>query len=156
MPHANDKISDTLAAQNDVGRAHGRLHRRADRHRLFRRLDRADVVAFIQPILIPVAIAVILAYLLDPLVTQMSEQADWAGRRRSSLLFAIAFLSIAALVAWLAPAVSMQATSVGRELPQLHAESARHDRRSHFSSYNHTFGGAKHATRQGFLAHTAC
>jgi predicted PurR-regulated permease PerM len=77
----------------------------------------AGVVTFLQPILIPVAIAVILAYLLDPLVTTMCER----GLRRTNAvlaLFAIVFLSLAVLIAWLAPVVSMQATNVGRELPQ--------------------------------------
>lgn len=77
----------------------------------------ATLIGFIQPILIPVAIAVILAYLLDPLVTKMTQhgltraKAVWA-------LFAIAFLSIGALITWLAPVVSMQAANVTRELPQ--------------------------------------
>jgi predicted PurR-regulated permease PerM len=77
----------------------------------------ANLISFIQPILIPVAIAVILAYLLDPLITKMTQQglsrakAVWA-------LFAIAFLSIGALITWLAPVVSMQAANVTRELPQ--------------------------------------
>src|SRR3954464_8179374 len=77
----------------------------------------ANLVGFIQPILIPVAMAVILAYLLDPLVTKMCESG--LGRTKAVIaLFAIAFLSIAVLVAWLAPVVSLQATNVGRELPQ--------------------------------------
>lgn len=77
----------------------------------------ANVIGFIQPILIPVAIAIILAYLLDPVVTAMA--ARGVGRTKAILgLFAIAFLSIAVLIAWLAPIVSMQAASVGRELPQ--------------------------------------
>jgi predicted PurR-regulated permease PerM len=77
----------------------------------------AGVVTFLQPILIPVAIAVILAYLLDPLVTTMCERG--LGRTNAVLaLFAIVFLSLAVLIAWLAPVVSMQATNVGRELPQ--------------------------------------
>ena len=77
----------------------------------------AGVVTFLQPILIPVAIAVILAYLLDPLVTNMCERG--LGRTQAVLaLFAIVFLSLAVLIAWLAPVVSMQATNVGRELPQ--------------------------------------
>src|SRR5213595_979567 len=77
----------------------------------------ANLISFIQPILIPVAIAVILAYLLDPLVTKMTKhglsraKAVWA-------LFAIAFLSIGALITWLAPVISMQAANVTRELPQ--------------------------------------
>ena len=77
----------------------------------------ANVIGFLQPILIPVAIAVILAYLLDPLITAMTTRG--MGRTKSVLaLFAIAFLAIGALVAWLAPIVSIQAASVGRELPQ--------------------------------------
>src|SRR4029079_7919325 len=77
----------------------------------------ANVIGFLQPILIPVAIAVILASFLDPLVTAMTNRG--MGRTKSVLaLFAIAFLAIGALVAWLAPIVSMQAASVGRELPQ--------------------------------------
>jgi len=77
----------------------------------------ANVIGFIQPILIPVAIAVILAYLLDPLVTRMAAQG--LGRTKAVLaLFTIAVLSIGVLIAWLAPIVSMQATNVGRELPQ--------------------------------------
>jgi predicted PurR-regulated permease PerM len=77
----------------------------------------ANVIGFIQPILIPVAIAVILAYLLDPLVTRMAAQG--LGRTKAVLaLFTIAVLSFGVLIAWLAPIVSMQAASVGRELPQ--------------------------------------
>jgi predicted PurR-regulated permease PerM len=77
----------------------------------------SNLVGFLQPILIPVAIAVILAYLLDPVVTKMCR--NGLGRTKAVFgLFAIAFLSIAVLVAWLAPVVSMQATNVGRELPQ--------------------------------------
>jgi predicted PurR-regulated permease PerM len=77
----------------------------------------ANVISFIQPILIPVAIAVILAYLLDPLIARMTAQG--LGRTKAVLaLFTIAILSIGALVAWLAPIVSDQATNVGRELPQ--------------------------------------
>ena len=70
----------------------------------------ANVVSFIQPILIPVAIAVILAYLLAPVVTKMTEHG--LGRTKAVLaLFTVAFLSIGVLIAWLAPVVSMQATS---------------------------------------------
>ena len=96
----------------------------------------AKVVGFLQPILIPVAIAVILAYLLDPLVTKMS--AHGLSRTKAVFaLFTIAFLSIGALVAWLAPVVSMQATNVGRELPAIHPEGARYDRRSHLQIRPH-------------------
>ena len=98
----------------------------------------ANVVGFIQPILIPVAIAVILAYLLDPLVSKMCERG--LGRTKAVFaLFAIAFLSIGALVAWLAPIVSMQATNVGRELPQ-YTQKARDTLVDLIYKYDHTFG----------------
>ena len=98
----------------------------------------ANVVSFIQPILIPVAIAVILAYLLDPVVTKMCERG--LGRTKAVLaLFAIAFLSIAVLVAWLAPVVSMQATNVGRELPQ-YTQKARDTIVDLIFKYDHAFG----------------
>src|ERR1043166_9728137 len=99
----------------------------------------ANVVSFIQPILIPVAIAVILAYLLDPVVTKMCEK----GMQRTTAvlaLFAIAFLSIGVLVAWLAPVVSMQATNVGRELPQ-YTQKARDTIVDLIFKYDHAFGG---------------
>src|ERR1051326_4640907 len=77
----------------------------------------ANLIGFLQPILIPVAIAVILAYLLDPLVTKMTVHG--LSRTKAVLaLFTIAVLSIGVLIAWLVPIVSMQAASVGRELPQ--------------------------------------
>jgi predicted PurR-regulated permease PerM len=100
----------------------------------------ANVVGFIQPILIPVAISVILAYLLDPLVTKMCERG--LGRTKAVIaLFAITFLSIAVLVAWLAPVVSMQATNVGRELPQ-YTQKARDYIVDLIFKYDHAFGGA--------------
>jgi predicted PurR-regulated permease PerM len=99
----------------------------------------AGVVTFLQPILIPVAIAVILAYLLDPLVTTMCDRG--LGRTKAVLaLFAIVFLSVAVLVAWLAPVVSMQATSVGRELPQ-YTQKARDTIVDLIFKYDHAFGG---------------
>ena len=99
----------------------------------------ANVVSFLQPILIPVAIAVILAYLLDPLVTKICEKG--MGRTKAVVsLFAIAFLSIGALVAWLAPVVSMQATNVGRELPQ-YTQKARDTIVDLIFKYDHAFGG---------------
>src|SRR3954447_14769158 len=99
----------------------------------------AGVVTFLQPILIPVAIAVILAYLLDPLVTKMSDRG--LGRTKAVFaLFAITFLSITALVAWLAPVVSMQATNVGRELPQ-YTLKARDTIVDLIFKYDHAFGG---------------
>src|SRR4030081_383351 len=105
----------------------------------------ANVVGFIQPILIPVAIAVILAYLLDPLVTKMCERG--LGRTKAVFaLFAIAFLSIGVLVAWLAPVVSMQATNVGRELPQ-YTLKARDTIVDLIFKYDHAFGGTTTKTR---------
>src|SRR3954470_20671975 len=56
------------------------------------------------------------------------------------VLFAIAFLSIAVLVAWLAPVVSMQATNVGRELPQ-YTQKARDTIVDLIFKYDHAFGG---------------
>jgi predicted PurR-regulated permease PerM len=98
----------------------------------------ANVVGFLQPILIPVAIAVILAYLLDPLVTKMT--AHGLGRTKAVLaLFTIAFLSIGVLLTWLAPIVSMQATNVGRELPQ-YTLKARDKLVDLIFRYDHTFG----------------
>src|SRR3954467_8508387 len=99
----------------------------------------ANVVGFIQPILIPVAIAVILAYLLDPLVAKMCEKG--LGRTKAVVaLFAFAFVSIGILVAWLAPVVSMQATNVGRELPQ-YTQKARDTIVDLIFKYDHAFGG---------------
>src|SRR3954469_3430016 len=99
----------------------------------------ANVVGFLQPILIPVAIAVILAYLLDPLVTKVCER-GLSRTKAVFALFAIAFLSIGALVAWLAPVVSMQATSVGPELPQ-YTQKARDTIVDLIFKYDHAFGG---------------
>jgi predicted PurR-regulated permease PerM len=99
----------------------------------------ANVVGFLQPILIPVAIAVILAYLLDPLVTRMC--ASGLGRTKAVFaLFTVAFLSIGALVSWLAPVVSMQATNVGRELPQ-YTQKARDTIVDLIFKYDHAFSG---------------
>ena len=99
----------------------------------------AGVVTFLQPILIPVAIAVILAYLLDPLVTVMCERG--LGRTKAVLaLFAIVFLWVGVLIAWLAPVVSMQATNVGRELPQ-YTQKARDTIVDLIFKYDHAFGG---------------
>jgi predicted PurR-regulated permease PerM len=98
----------------------------------------ANAVSFLQPILIPVAIAVILAYLLDPLITRMAAQG--LGRTKAVLaLFTIAILSIGVLIAWLAPIVSMQAASVGRELPQ-YTLKARDKVVDLIFRYDHTFG----------------
>ena len=98
----------------------------------------AKIVGFLQPILIPVAIAVILAYLLDPLITWMSAQGI-SRTKAVFALFAIAFLSIGVLVAWLAPVVSMQAANVGRELPQ-YTQKARDTIVDLIFKYDRTFG----------------
>ncbi|MGZ5538206.1 MAG: AI-2E family transporter, partial [Chthoniobacterales bacterium] len=74
------------------------------------------LIAFLQPILIPVAIAAILAYLLDPLVTHLSER-RMSRTKAVLLLFVIAFLAIAALLAWLVPTISLQSAALARELP---------------------------------------
>jgi len=98
----------------------------------------ANVIGFIQPILIPVALAVILAYLLDPLITRMT--ARGLGRTKAVLaLFTIAVLSLGVLIAWLVPIVSMQAASVGRELPQ-YTLKARDHLVDLIFRYDHTFG----------------
>src|SRR4051812_44991655 len=113
----------------------------------------ANVVSFIQPILIPVAIAVILAYLLDPVVTEMCKR----GLGRTSavfVLFAIAFLSITAMIAWLAPVVSMQATNVGRELPQ-YTLKARDTIVDLIFKYDHAFGAPSTKRDKGSTAPTS-
>ena len=98
----------------------------------------AKIVGFLQPILIPVAIAVILAYLLDPVVTWLSLKGI-SRAKAVFALFAIAFLSIGVLVAWLAPVVSMQATNVGRDLPQ-YTQKARDMIVDLIFKYDRTFG----------------
>ena len=76
----------------------------------------ANLIAFLQPILIPVAISVILAYFLDPVVTYLARRGF--GRTNAVLLlFAIAFIAIAALVAWIVPMISVQSASLARQLP---------------------------------------
>lgn len=74
------------------------------------------MIGFLQPILIPIAIAAILAYLLDPLVTHLSER-RFTRAKAITLLFGIAFLAIAALLAWLVPVISLQSANFTRELP---------------------------------------
>src|ERR1043166_313232 len=76
----------------------------------------ANLIAFLQPILMPVAIAVILAYLLDPLVTKIS-RGGLSRTRAVLLLFAVAAVAFAALMAWLVPTISMQSGNFVRELP---------------------------------------
>lgn len=76
----------------------------------------AYLIRFLQPILIPVAIAAILAYLLDPLVTHLAER-RMSRTKAISLIFAVAFLAVAALASWVVPTISMQSASFARELP---------------------------------------
>jgi predicted PurR-regulated permease PerM len=76
----------------------------------------ANLIRFLQPILIPVAIAVILAYLLDPLVTRL-ERGLLTRTNAILLIFAVALLFVAGLVAWLGPVISMQSANFARELP---------------------------------------
>jgi predicted PurR-regulated permease PerM len=75
-----------------------------------------SLISFLQPILIPAAIAVILAYLLDPLVTRL-ERGLLTRTKAILLIFAVAFLFLAGLMAWLAPTISMQSANFARELP---------------------------------------
>ena len=98
----------------------------------------ANVISFLQPILIPVAIAAILAYLLDPVVTKVCK----GGLSRTKgvlLVFAIGFLLLVGLIAWLAPSISMQSTNFARELPN-HTQRARDRVVDLIVQYNRTFG----------------
>ena len=96
------------------------------------------LIAFLQPILIPVAIAVIIAYLLDPVVTYLTRHG--LSRTRAVLaLFTIAFLAVAALVAWIVPLVSVQSVSLARQLPAF-TERTRDRVVDLIYRYEHTFG----------------
>jgi predicted PurR-regulated permease PerM len=98
----------------------------------------ANVVGFLQPILIPVAIAVILAYLLDPVVTHLTR--GGLGRTKAIvLLFAVAFLAIGGLLAWLVPVISMQSANAARELPE-YTSRARDTLVDLIYKYDRTFG----------------
>ncbi|MGZ4965635.1 MAG: AI-2E family transporter [Chthoniobacterales bacterium] len=96
------------------------------------------LIAFLQPILIPVAIAAILAYLLDPLVTHLSER-RMSRTKAVLLLFVIAFLAIAALLAWLVPTISLQSAALARELPA-YTSRARDQVVDLIYRYNNSFG----------------
>ena len=76
----------------------------------------ANLISFLQPILIPVAIAGILAYLLDPLITRIC-RGGMSRTKAVVLMFTIAFLALAALIAWLVPMISFQSANFTRELP---------------------------------------
>ena len=76
----------------------------------------ANIISFLQPILIPVAIAIILTYLLDPLVTKMSR--GGLGRTKTvALLFAIVFVALGGLIAWLVPTISIQSANFAKQVP---------------------------------------
>jgi predicted PurR-regulated permease PerM len=100
----------------------------------------SSLIKFLQPILIPVAIAIILAYLLDPVVTHLSER-RMSRTNAIVLIFMIAFLAIAAFVAWLVPTVSLQGAAVARELPT-YTNKARDQVVDWIYRYNNTFGQA--------------
>jgi predicted PurR-regulated permease PerM len=100
----------------------------------------ANLIAFLQPILIPVAIAVILAYLLDPLVTKLT-RGTLSRTKAILLIFAIAFLALVSLVAWLAPTISIQSANFARELPT-YTEKARDRIVDLFVRYDRTFSAS--------------
>jgi predicted PurR-regulated permease PerM len=107
----------------------------------------ANLIAFLQPILIPVAIAVILAYFLDPVVTYLARRGF--GRTKAVLLlFAIAVIAIAALVAWIVPMISVQSASLARQLPTftVHVRDRVVDL---MYRYEHTFGISEKAGKAG-------
>jgi predicted PurR-regulated permease PerM len=107
----------------------------------------ANLVAFLQPILIPVAIAAIIAYLFDPVVTHLTRRGF--GRTRAVLtLFVIAFLAIAALIAWIVPLVSVQSVSLARQLPAF-TERTRDHVVDLIYRYQHTFGVGSRGERTG-------
>jgi predicted PurR-regulated permease PerM len=98
----------------------------------------ANVISFLQPILIPVAIAAILAYLLDPVVTHLSRR-GLSRVKAISLLFLVAFVAIAGLLAWLVPVVSMQGANAAKELPE-YTRRARDAVVDLIYKYDRTFG----------------
>lgn len=98
----------------------------------------ALAVSFFQPILVPVAIAVILGYLLDPLITRMC--ARGIGRTTAILVvFAVAFLALGGLIAWLVPTISMQSAAFAKELPG-YSQRARERAVDLIYRYGKTFG----------------
>jgi predicted PurR-regulated permease PerM len=99
----------------------------------------ANVIGFLQPILIPVAIAAILAYLLDPVVNYLVRRLRVGRTKATLLLFAVAFLATAGLLAWLVPVISMQSASVAKELPA-YTERARDGVVDLIYKYDRAFG----------------
>ena len=98
----------------------------------------ANIISFLQPILIPVAIAIILTYLLNPLVTKMC-RGGFGRTKAVALLFAIAFLGLGGLVAWLVPTISLQSANFAKELPA-YTERARDRVVDLIYRYNRAFG----------------
>src|SRR5213596_2640331 len=98
----------------------------------------ANIVSFLQPILIPVAIAVILTYLLDPLVAKMS-RGTLSRTKAVALLFAIAFVALGGLLAWIVPMISVQSASFAKEVPA-YTERARDRIVDLIYRFDQTFG----------------
>jgi predicted PurR-regulated permease PerM len=98
----------------------------------------ANIISFLQPILIPVAIAIILTYLLDPLVTRMSR--GGLGRTKTvALLFAIVFVALGGLIAWLVPTISIQSANFAKQVPA-YTERARDRIVDLIYRFDQTFG----------------
>jgi predicted PurR-regulated permease PerM len=98
----------------------------------------ANIISFLQPILIPVAIAMILTYLLDPLVAKMS-RGGLSRTKAVALLFAIAFIALGGLIAWLVPTISIQSANFAREVPA-YTERARDRVVDLIYRFDQTFG----------------
>jgi predicted PurR-regulated permease PerM len=98
----------------------------------------ANIISFLQPILIPVAIAIILTYLLDPLVTKMSR--GGLGRTKTvALLFAVVFVALGGLIAWLVPTISIQSANFAKQVPA-YTERARDRIVDLIYRFDQTFG----------------
>src|SRR5438477_10989112 len=98
----------------------------------------ANMISFLQPILIPVAIAMILTYLLDPLVTKMS-RGGLSRTKTVALLFAIVFVALGGLIAWLVPTISIQSANFARQVPA-YTERARDRVVDLIYRFDQTFG----------------
>src|SRR5438477_11931256 len=98
----------------------------------------ANIISFLQPILIPVAIAMILTYLLDPLVTKMS-RGGLSRTKTVALLFAIVFVALGGLIAWLVPTISIQSANFARQVPA-YTERVRDYTVDLIYRFDHTFG----------------
>src|SRR5881398_3874422 len=98
----------------------------------------ANIISFLQPILIPVAIAMILTYLLDPLVTKMS-RGGLSRTKMVALLFAIVFVALGGLIAWLVPTISIQSANFAKQVPA-YTERARDRIVDLIYRFDQTFG----------------